>query len=187
MSEDHQRDDWLGPLPTDSVAPEEQGSAANRPADPSESDIRASGVGDGEKAASVTRSVDLEASPDAVWEAVADPDRRGAWLDDDDATSRMMRTDGIDPGRSLTWTWWRPDDESGASQVHIALTELDDGSTRVAVTERLLAPQTALSRPGTASMQASVSMQTSVARSPLWDSRLLGLELLVVAAGALVG
>jgi uncharacterized protein YndB with AHSA1/START domain len=181
MSEDHQRDDWLGPVPTDSVAPEEHGSAANRPADPSEPGARASGVSNGEKAASVTRSVDLEASPDAVWEAVADPDRRAMWLDDDDATSRALRLDGIDPGRSLTWTWWSPDDESGASQVHIALTELDDGSTRVAVTERLLAPQTALSRPGAASVQASA------ARSSLWDSRLLGLELLVVAAGALVG
>jgi uncharacterized protein YndB with AHSA1/START domain len=128
----------------------------------------------------VTRSVELEASPAAVWEAVADPDQRGAWLDDDDAMDRTMRVDGIDPGRSLTWTWWRPDDESGASQVRIALTELDDGSTRVAVTERLLGPQTVASRPSQARMQAS-------ATSPLWDYRLLGLELLVVATGALVG
>jgi uncharacterized protein YndB with AHSA1/START domain len=127
----------------------------------------------------VTRSVDLDAEPTAVWDAVADPERRQAWLDDDDAMSRTVRIDHVDEGRSLTWTWWRPDDDASAAQVHVELTELTDGSTRVAVTERLLAP----------SMEARASIATaSVATAAkVWDYRMLGLELLVVAAGALVG
>src|SRR4029450_8584498 len=39
----------------------------------------------------VTRSVDLDASPDDVWRAVADPDERAQWLDDPDAVSRRVR------------------------------------------------------------------------------------------------
>jgi uncharacterized protein YndB with AHSA1/START domain len=124
---------------------------------------------------SVTRSVDLDAEPTAVWDAVADPEQRRTWLDDDDASSRMLRIDHVDEGRSLTWTWWRPDDEASASQVHVQLTELTDGTTRLAVTERLLAPS---------ALQARASVATT---ARLWDHRVLGLELLLVAAGALVG
>lgn len=131
--------------------------------------------------AHVTRSVDLDASPAAVWDVLTDPERRGAWLDDEDAAERTMRIDAADPGRSLTWTWWRPDDETSASEVQVVLTELTDGSTRVAVTERLLAPPTTGSR--SALRASAVAMTSSKA---LWDYRLLGLELLMVAAGALV-
>jgi uncharacterized protein YndB with AHSA1/START domain len=129
----------------------------------------------------VTRSVDLDASPAAVWDLLTDPERRGAWLDDEDAAERTMRIDTADPGRSLTWTWWRPDDETSASEVQVVLTELTDGSTRLAVTERLLAPPTTGPR---STLRASASAMPS--SNPLWDYRLLGLELLVVMAGALV-
>lgn len=133
--------------------------------------------------AHVTRSVDLDASPATVWDALTDPERRGAWLDDEDAVERTMRIDTVDPGRSLTWTWWRPDDETSASEVRVVLTELTDGSTRVAVTERLLAPPTTGPR---STLRASAIAIAMPSPNPLWDYRLLGLELLVVAAGALV-
>ena len=125
--------------------------------------------------AEVTRSVDVEVGADRVWELLADPELRGAWLDDDDAADRELRIDEARPGESLTWTWWRPDDEAGASQVAVVLTELDSGGTRVAVTERLVAAPR---------LHASASAR--VGFPTLWDRRLLGLELLLVAAGVLV-
>jgi uncharacterized protein YndB with AHSA1/START domain len=133
--------------------------------------------------AEVTRSVEVEAAADQVWELLADPELRGAWLDDDDALDREVRVDEARPGESLVWTWWRPDDELGASQVAIVLTELATGGTRVAVTERLLAPPAV--RASTLRVEARAT--ASVGFPTVWDRRLLGLELLLVAAGALVG
>jgi uncharacterized protein YndB with AHSA1/START domain len=129
--------------------------------------------------AEVTRSVDVEAGADRVWELLTDPELRGAWLDDDDALDRELRVDDARPGESLTWTWWRPDDEAGASQVAVVLTELPTGGTRVAVTERLV---------GSPRVQAGVAARAGarVGFPTVWDSRLLGLELLLVAAGVLV-
>jgi uncharacterized protein YndB with AHSA1/START domain len=133
--------------------------------------------------AEVTRSVDVEASADRVWELLADPELRGAWLDDDDALDRRLRIDEARPGESLTWTWWRPDDEASTSQVAIVLTGLATGGTRIAVTERLLAgPQVRASGP----VSASASAGRGVGFPTAWDRRLLGLELLLVAAGVLV-
>jgi len=140
---------------------------------------------DNEVSTAVTRSVDLDASPETVWEAVADPERRRAWLDDPDAISRAVRVDESDPGRSLTWTWWRPDDEASASRVEVVLTELPNGATRVAVTERLLAPPAAHFQAGIRP-QATATAAGSVRAAAVWDRRLLGLELLVVLSGALV-
>jgi uncharacterized protein YndB with AHSA1/START domain len=118
---------------------------------------------------SVTRTVELDAATDAVWEAIADPDQRAAWLDDDDAARRTVRVDEVDDGRRLVWTWWRPDgDEPDASTVEIAVSPRTGGGTRVVVTERPL----------------SVSMSVTASAAPRWDHRLLGLELLFVAAGA---
>lgn len=128
----------------------------------------------------VTRSVELEAAPEAVWDLLVDDEARRAWLDDDDAVDRELRVDRADPGRSLTWTWWRPDDPAGASQVEVVLDEAPGGTTRLVVTERLLVPA-----PVAGGLRAEASV-ASVASSTTWDHRLLGLELLVVAAGALV-
>lgn len=127
--------------------------------------------------AEVTRSVELEATPEAVWDLLVDDDARSAWLDDPDAADRELRVDRADPGRSLTWTWWRPGDPAGASQVEVVLDEAPGGATRLVVTERLLVP--AVDGPG-------LRAEASVAGPATWDRRLLGLELLVVAAGALV-
>jgi uncharacterized protein YndB with AHSA1/START domain len=129
----------------------------------------------------VTRTVDLDAAPDDVWDAVADPERRQAWLDDDDAIDREVRIDSIDDGRSLAWTWWDPGQPTGASRVEIVLTELATGGTRVAVTERLVAP------PGAGAATATMTAQARLGAGSAWDSRLLGLELLLLTAGICVG
>ncbi|HEY3142573.1 MAG TPA: hypothetical protein VGJ86_15650 [Acidimicrobiales bacterium] len=128
-----------------------------------------------EETREVTRSVDVDAAPDAVWEVLVDPDRRDAWLDDDDSRDRELRIDHADTGSTLTWTWWHNDDPAGASRVEVVLTELDTGGTRVAVTERRLTP----------SFTARASVSASASRT--WDRRLLGLELLLLTAGLCVG
>lgn len=122
---------------------------------------------------SVTREVDIDAAAEAVWSAVTDPDLRSAWLDDDDATERSVRVDEVDAGRRLVWTWWRPDDEPGASTVEIALRPLDGGGTRVVVTETLAMPL------------PMAKAQAGASASLKWDRRLLGLELMFV--GVLAG
>lgn len=135
-------------------------------------------MSDTEVNSQVTRSVVLDAGLEDVWAAVADPDRRRLWLDDDDADTRAWRVDHESPGRSLTWTWWHPEDPAGASQVEVVLDEQPDGATRLVVTERLVEPTQA----------RATRMQDSagVSRSAVWAGRLLGLELLLLAVGALV-
>lgn len=127
-----------------------------------------------EQPSGVTRSVDLDADVATVWETVADPERRGLWLDDDDAAGRLVHVEHVDEGRLLSWTWWHPGDEDSASRVDVWLTELDGGGTRVLVHERLL------------STGVQVTARAGLSGGRLWASRLVGLELLLAAAGALV-
>ena len=139
--------------------------------------------------ARVTRSVDIAAGADAVWSAVADPDLRGAWLDDPDARARAFRVDEVDAGRRLVWTWWRDGGAggpgaAGASTVEIALRPLDGGGTRVVVTETLAVPVPA-TVPGPAAPQASAGVRARATARGAWDRRLLGLELMFV--GVLAG
>jgi uncharacterized protein YndB with AHSA1/START domain len=119
----------------------------------------------------VTRSVDLEASPDDVWRAVADPDERARWLDDPDAVSRQVRVDEAAPGERLVWTWWRPGEEGDASTVSVVLSPLDTGGTRVVVTESL---------PALAPVQARAGADARATAVSLWAARLVGLELVLV-------
>ena len=129
----------------------------------------------------VMRSVDLDASPDDVWRAVADPDEQAVWLDDPDAVSRRVRVDEAAPSRRLVWTWWRPGEEGDASTVSVVLTPLDTGGTRVVVTESL--PALVPVR-GQAQVRAQAGVRaTAVAR---WAARLVGLELVFVGDRALV-
>ncbi len=126
----------------------------------------------------VTRAVEVEAGTDEVWSTLSDPELRALWLDDDDARSRELRLEEVDDRRRMVWTWWRPDDEPGASTVEIVLAPTA-GGTRVTVTETLAAASVgvarASARPGAATLRVG----------DRWTYRLLGLELLFVAAGVL--
>ncbi|MFS8586083.1 MAG: SRPBCC domain-containing protein, partial [Acidimicrobiia bacterium] len=96
----------------------------------------------------VRRAVEVEARPEEVWHAVADPDERALWLDDPDAAARTLRVDEVVAPERLVWTWWRDDDGGDASTVSVVLTPLDDGGTRVEVTEvRLAAPRAPVGAP----------------------------------------
>jgi uncharacterized protein YndB with AHSA1/START domain len=129
----------------------------------------------------VMRSVEVEADTDDVWSTVSDPELRSLWLDDDDARSRELRLDEVDDGRRLVWTWWRPGDEpDDATTVEIVLAPTAGGGTRVTVTETLASAGVELAR-------APVrSAATGLRAGDRWTARLLGLELLFVAAGVLV-
>jgi uncharacterized protein YndB with AHSA1/START domain len=127
----------------------------------------------------VTRSVEIEADTEDVWSTLSDPELRALWLDDDDARSRELRLDEVDDGRRLVWTWWRPDDEPGASTVEIVLAPTA-GGTRVTVTETLASARIDRARAPVRSGPATLRA------GDRWAARLLGLELLFVAAGVLV-
>ncbi len=133
----------------------------------------------------VTRSVDLDAPVEDVWQAVADPAARADWLDDEDARSRHVRVDESAPGERLVWTWWRPGDEGDASTVSVVLAPLDGGRTRLVVTERL----TTLASVRTGNRDGRTPVALSAARArlrTLWAARLVGLEIACVGAGARV-
>jgi uncharacterized protein YndB with AHSA1/START domain len=127
----------------------------------------------------VTRAVEVEAGADEVWSAISDPELRALWLDDDDARSRELRLDEVDDGRRLVWTWWRPDNEPRASRVEIELAPTV-GGTRVVITET---PASASVGHANAAVRAAPATLRAGDR---WTYRLLGLELLFVAAGVLV-
>jgi uncharacterized protein YndB with AHSA1/START domain len=133
----------------------------------------------------VTRSVELDAGADEVWRAVTDPGERALWLDDPDAASRRVRVDEAAPGHRLVWTWWHPGDEDDASTVTVELSPVLGGGTRVVVTEAIPAPVPVVSASASA---GAVSARRSPAwvhcARDRWDARLLGLELLFVAARA---
>jgi uncharacterized protein YndB with AHSA1/START domain len=140
-----------------------------------------------EETGQVTRSVDLDAGLDDVWRAVTDPGERALWLDDPDAVARRMRVDEADPGRRLVWTWWHPGDEGDASTVAVTLAPLDGGGTRLVVTETLPARPTATmsARASAGAAGAAGTRLLALGRRDCpWGHRLLGLELLFVAARA---
>ena len=154
----------------------------------------------------VRRSVEVDADVDEVWRAVTDPAERTLWLDDPDALARHIRIDEATPHERFVWTWWRPGDEGDASTVSVVLTPVDGGTTRVDVTERLVAVgAVAPNRPRAIRLDATARLPepvpvgdgvgagagaTMLRRSPAWvrcardrwDRRILGLELLFVAA-----
>jgi uncharacterized protein YndB with AHSA1/START domain len=143
----------------------------------SEENLDGSGLTD--SSGRITRSVEVEADADDVWSTISDPGLRALWLDDDDARSRELRLDEVDDGRRLVWTWWRPGDEPDASTVEIVLAPTA-GGTRVTVTETLASAGGGLARAPVRSAPASLQA------GDRWTARLLGLELLFVAAGVLV-
>jgi uncharacterized protein YndB with AHSA1/START domain len=70
----------------------------------------------------VTREVELPASPDEVWEQVAESDQLGEWLEADveldarpggtgsfrfaDGEVRRALVRDVEPGHRLAFTWW---------------------------------------------------------------------------------
>jgi uncharacterized protein YndB with AHSA1/START domain len=76
--------------------------------------------------APIDRELETTAAPDAVWEALTDPERLGDWLEADvelevrpggagrfsfaDGEERRAMVETVRPGTELTFSWWRSDD-----------------------------------------------------------------------------
>ncbi len=78
----------------------------------------------------VRREVEVEASPDEVWEAIATDEGREGWLEPD--PDRQIRVEvSEEPGR-LVWWWWREDE--APRRVELTIVGVPSG-TRVIVVE----------------------------------------------------
>ena len=77
----------------------------------------------------VRREVEVEATPEEVWEALVTEEGRERWLDE---PAREIHIESADPPSRLVW-WWAGEDEA-ATRVAFQIVELPWG-TRVVVTE----------------------------------------------------
>lgn len=122
---------------------------------------------------SVERSVEVDASPEEVWNHVVDGSLASEWMASPTAidprvggkvdfapggVEHIGTVEEVDPGRSITWSWRHP--ERDPSQVTITIKPLDGGS-RVTVTERLLPFRITDARDGQAGFE-SPHFRTSV-------------------------
>jgi len=78
----------------------------------------------------LTREIEIEATPDEVWEALATEEGRDEWLEDD--PERTIHVERADPPHRLVWWWWSGDEP--ASRVEVLVVAAPAGA-RVVVTE----------------------------------------------------
>jgi hypothetical protein len=84
-----------------------------------------------EQGTGVRREVDVEATPEEVFEALATEEGRERWLEEPD---RQIHVESVDPPSRLVW-WWAGRD-TPATRVDFEIVELPSG-TRIVVTESL--------------------------------------------------
>jgi uncharacterized protein YndB with AHSA1/START domain len=82
-----------------------------------------------EVAMPVTREVDVDASPEEVWEALATDEGRERWLQEPE---REIRIEAVDEPYRLVWWWESPDEPP--TRVEFLVVAVRAGS-RVIVTE----------------------------------------------------
>jgi uncharacterized protein YndB with AHSA1/START domain len=78
----------------------------------------------------VKREVEVEATPEEVWEAIATEEGRERWLDDD--PPREVRVEVVEEPHRLVW-WWESD-EQPPTRVEFLVVAVPAGA-RVVVTE----------------------------------------------------
>jgi uncharacterized protein YndB with AHSA1/START domain len=87
----------------------------------------------------VEREIEIEASPEEVWEQIATEEGRDRWLDDE----RDVHVESVEEHRRLVW-WWAGDE--AWTRVEVTLVPAIS-TTRVVVRESAPAfPLTALAR-----------------------------------------
>ena len=79
----------------------------------------------------VTLEVDVDASPEEVWEALATDEGRERWLEQ---SEREIRIESVDRPHRLVWWWESPDEPP--TRVEFRVVAAPPGS-RVIVTESL--------------------------------------------------
>jgi uncharacterized protein YndB with AHSA1/START domain len=94
-----------------------------------------------EQQAQVSSEIEVQASPEEVWEALATEEGRERWLGEPD---RQIHVEQAEPPCRLVW-WWAGEEEP-ATRVEFRIVAVPDGA-RVVVTEsapRLRVPLMAL-------------------------------------------
>jgi uncharacterized protein YndB with AHSA1/START domain len=79
---------------------------------------------------SVRREIEIEATPEEVWEALATAEGRERWLQED--AEREIHVELSDEPSRLVWWWWRGDEP--ATRVELLVVAAPAGA-RVVVTE----------------------------------------------------
>ncbi len=79
----------------------------------------------------VQREIEIEATPEEVWEALATEEAREEWLGDE--TERTVHVEREDPPHRIVWWWWREDEP--ATRVELLVVAAPAGA-RVVVIER---------------------------------------------------
>jgi uncharacterized protein YndB with AHSA1/START domain len=79
---------------------------------------------------SLRREVDIEATPEEVWESLASEEGRDRWLEHD--PEREIHVEVAQERSRLVWWWWRGDEP--ATRVEFSIVAVPAG-TRVVVTE----------------------------------------------------
>jgi uncharacterized protein YndB with AHSA1/START domain len=98
----------------------------------------------------VTRSVDLDAAPAEVWDALTEAALLGEWLADEveleaepggeivcryaDGEERRGEVELVEEAERLAWSWWRKDDPS-PTRVELVLDAVAETRTRLTVIE----------------------------------------------------
>ena len=100
----------------------------------------------------ITRHVELDISPDALWSAITDRETLEAWLGDrvdvdvrpggtgvivDDGITREVKVRSVDEGRGWSFEWRV--DEAPVSVVSFEISSTDDGASVLTITETLSA------------------------------------------------
>ncbi len=86
------------------------------------------------------REIEIEASPEEVWEALATEEGRERWLEPD--PERELRVEVADPPERLVW-WWASGDEP-PTRVELRVVAVPAGSRVVVVESAPRLPLTAL-------------------------------------------
>ena len=103
----------------------------------------------------IDRTLELKASPERVWKALADPAElcrwfphraefelqpgNEGWFEWDDHGRYPLRIETVEPPRRLSWSWTHkpgaPFDPENATLVEWTLTPRDDGGTTLTMSE----------------------------------------------------
>ncbi len=89
---------------------------------------------------SVRREIEIEATPEEVWEALATEEGRDEWLEPD--PEREVHVEVVDEPSRLVWWWWRG--EEPATRVEVLVVAAPAGSRVVVVESRPAFPLVAL-------------------------------------------
>ncbi len=89
---------------------------------------------------SVRREIDIEATPEEVWEALATEEGRDAWLEPD--PEREVHVEVVEEPTRLVWWWWQGDEP--ATRVEVLVVAAPAGSRVIVVESQPAFPLVAL-------------------------------------------